>query len=74
MRYAPTRASVRQHKVPEWYRDAKFGIFVHWGPFSVLAYAPLGHGDIDQLVRGPFLQVAGLAIAGLAAPAVGWPQ
>jgi alpha-L-fucosidase len=23
--------------VPDWYRDAKFGIFVHWGVFSVPA-------------------------------------
>ncbi len=51
MRYEPTRASVRQHAVPDWYHDAKFGIFIHWGPFSVPAYAPLGHGDINELLR-----------------------
>ncbi len=26
-----------QHKVPEWFRDAKFGMFFHWGPYSVPA-------------------------------------
>ncbi len=26
------------YKVPEWYRDAKFGIFMHWGLYSVPAH------------------------------------
>ncbi len=26
-------------QVPEWFRDDKFGIFCHWGPYSVPAYA-----------------------------------
>ena len=26
------------YRVPDWYRDAKFGIFVHWGPYSVPAF------------------------------------
>jgi alpha-L-fucosidase len=30
--------SLSQSTVPDWYRDAKFGIFVHWGVFSVPAY------------------------------------
>ena len=25
-------------KAPEWYQDAKFGLFFHWGPYSVPAY------------------------------------
>lgn len=50
-RYEPTRASIRTHRAPEWYHDAKFGIFIHWGPFSIPAYAPLGHGDINELMR-----------------------
>ena len=24
--------------VPKWYRDVKFGMFFHWGPYSVPAY------------------------------------
>jgi len=39
--YQPTRNSLRQHVVPEWYHDAKLGIFVHWGPYCVPAWAPL---------------------------------
>jgi alpha-L-fucosidase len=27
-----------QYQVPDWYRDAKFGIFIHWGVYSVPAY------------------------------------
>ncbi|KAK7751912.1 hypothetical protein SLS62_006213 [Diatrype stigma] len=27
--------SLVQHEVPQWYDDAKFGIFIHWGPYSV---------------------------------------
>lgn len=27
--------SLRAFRVPEWFRDAKFGIFIHWGPYAV---------------------------------------
>ena len=27
-----------QRPAPEWFRDAKFGLFFHWGPYSVPAY------------------------------------
>jgi alpha-L-fucosidase len=33
--YAPTWASLRQFACPDWFRDAKFGIWSHWGPQSV---------------------------------------
>ena len=35
-RYEPTRTSLSQHRVPEWYQDAKIGFFYHWGPQSVV--------------------------------------
>jgi alpha-L-fucosidase len=41
MSFEPTLESVRQHQVPDWYHDAKLGIFVHWGLYSVPAWAPL---------------------------------
>ena len=28
----------RNMKPPDWYRDAKFGIFIHWGVYSVPAF------------------------------------
>ena len=37
--YEPTWESIDRHKAPEWYNDAKFGIFVHWGLYSVPAWA-----------------------------------
>ena len=36
--YQPTAASLRTHKVPQWFDDAKFGIFIHWGPYAVPAF------------------------------------
>ena len=30
--------SLQKYEVPDWYRDAKFGIFIHWGVYSVPAY------------------------------------
>jgi alpha-L-fucosidase len=30
--------SLSQYQVPSWYRDAKFGIFIHWGVYSVPAF------------------------------------
>ena len=37
--YEPTWISLRTHSVPKWYDDAKFGIFIHWGLYSVPAWA-----------------------------------
>src|SRR2546423_13734453 len=31
-------ASLKAYKVPEWYQNAKFGIFIHWGVYSVPAF------------------------------------
>jgi alpha-L-fucosidase len=30
--------SLQKYEVPQWYRDAKFGIFIHWGVYSVPAF------------------------------------
>lgn len=30
--------SLSAYEVPQWYKDAKFGIFIHWGVYSVPAY------------------------------------
>jgi len=30
--------SLSHHKTPDWYRDAKFGIYFHWGLYSVPAF------------------------------------
>jgi len=33
--YKPTDESLKQYQYPEWFRDAKFGIWAHWGPQAV---------------------------------------
>lgn len=30
--FEPTWDSLKQYKTPDWFRDAKFGIWAHWGP------------------------------------------
>ena len=47
-KYSATAESLSSHEAPEWFRDAKFGIFIHWGPYSIPAFAPK-HSQIDQL-------------------------
>ena len=37
--YSDTWESLCAYQVPSWYKAAKFGIFIHWGLFSVPAYA-----------------------------------
>ncbi len=36
----PNWASIRNHVTPQWLRDAKFGIYTHWGVYSVPAEGP----------------------------------
>lgn len=36
----PAEDPFRDREVPRWFRDAKLGIFVHWGVYSVPAWAP----------------------------------
>ena len=39
MTYTPSLDSLKTHPLPQWYADGKFGIFIHWGLFSVPGYA-----------------------------------
>ena len=43
MKYENNWESLNSRPVPQWFADAKFGIFIHWGLYSVPAYAPIGH-------------------------------
>ena len=36
--FMPDWESLRKYEAPEWYKDAKFGIFIHWGVYSVPAF------------------------------------
>ena len=51
MTYQPTFESVSQHPVPDWFHNAKLGIFVHWGLYSVPAWAYVGM-DLGEVLGG----------------------
>jgi len=40
-RYTADWESIDSRPVPQWFTDAKFGIFIHWGLYSVPAWGPL---------------------------------
>ena len=37
--FHPDWQSLQQYRAPDWFRDAKFGIFIHWGLYAVPAFA-----------------------------------
>ena len=44
--YQPTWDSLDTRPIPNWYTEAKFGVFIHWGIYSVPAYAPVIPGKL----------------------------
>lgn len=63
--YQPTLAAVKQHPLPAWFDDAKLGIFIHWGPYSVPGWAPRAgtlraviaqHGDAHWFAHNPYAE------------------
>ncbi len=44
--YQPTWDSIDKRPTPAWFSEAKFGIFIHWGVYSVPAYAPVIPGKL----------------------------
>ena len=42
--YKPTWESLDSHKMPQWYDDAKIGLSMHWGVYSVSSWAPRENG------------------------------
>lgn len=41
--YQPSWESLDKRPVPGWFEDSKFGIFIHWGVYSVPAWGPFGN-------------------------------
>jgi alpha-L-fucosidase len=37
-KYKDNWKSLSEYRIPEWYKNAKFGIFIHWGVYSVPAF------------------------------------
>jgi alpha-L-fucosidase len=48
-KYIGTRESLRNYQPPDWFRDAKFGIWAHWGPQSAIE-------DGDWYARNMYIQ------------------
>ena len=48
-KYEPTWESLAQYEVPDWFRDAKFGIWAHWGPQCV-------EGSGDWMARSLYIE------------------
>lgn len=48
-RYEPTAESLAKHPLPPWYQDAKLGIMITWGLYSVPAWAPLT-GPLNEVI------------------------
>ena len=44
--YEPNWKSVDRRPTPAWFSEARFGIFIHWGTYSVPAYAPVIPGKL----------------------------
>ncbi|MFC2167994.1 alpha-L-fucosidase [Acidobacteriota bacterium] len=42
--YESTWESLDSRPIPEWFLDAKFGIFIHWGVYSVPAWRKVSEG------------------------------
>ncbi|MGA7155199.1 MAG: alpha-L-fucosidase [Acidobacteriaceae bacterium] len=47
--FTNTRASLRAYTTPDWFADAKFGIWAHWGPQSAI-------GDGDWYARNMYIE------------------
>ena len=43
--YTADTQSLSHHWTPQWYNDAKFGIFIHWGVYSVPAYGSVAPNE-----------------------------
>ncbi|MEJ7736409.1 MAG: alpha-L-fucosidase [Chitinophagaceae bacterium] len=51
--------SLKKYEIPEWFRDAKFGIFIHWGVYAVPAYG--GGGIFGEWYGNDMYQIGSAA-------------
>lgn len=47
--YVPANFSLRHHELPKWFDDAKLGVFIHWGLYSVPGWAP-ARGELSKVI------------------------
>jgi alpha-L-fucosidase len=55
--YTPSWNSLRTHPTPQWFQEAKFGIYTHWGVYSVPGFrGPAGTQDVSWYGRNMYLE------------------
>src|SRR6188474_586632 len=55
--YEPTWSSLRAHHTPRWFQEAKFGIYTHWGVYSVPAWRhPTAGQDVTWYGRNMYFE------------------
>src|SRR4051794_36292119 len=47
-KFQPNWQSLNTRGIPSWFKDAKFGIFIHWGVYAVPSYAPVIENSGDS--------------------------
>ena len=50
MKYGPSLESIQQHHAPDWYHDAKLGIMITWGLYSIPAFASSQVGPFPRSI------------------------
>jgi alpha-L-fucosidase len=48
---AKINPNIHRYNPPQWFREAGLGIFIHWGPYSIPAFAPVDIDDYGKLIR-----------------------
>lgn len=51
--YTADLESLNKHPLPKWFQDAKFGVMIHWGLYSVPGFAPKGK-TFPQLIASEY--------------------
>ena len=49
--FQPTDESFKNYKYPDWFRDAKFGIWAHWGPSTPMSLSMTVSTRVGTAVR-----------------------
>lgn len=52
--FQPSADSLNRHQIPNWWRDGKLGIFIHWGLYSVPGFSPtdyMFHDDVPKEIH-----------------------
>ncbi len=62
--YEPTWDSLDARPIPAWFTEARFGIFIHWGVYSVPAWRPLSERRYASYAEWYYASVIGDSLHG----------